>query len=88
MTFTGKLFEEGGKPLSGKTIGIYDVDIGRDDLLASGATQADGSFAVEWKARKTDAFDNTAETQAKFKGDEDHRTSVSKQYVVTIETKK
>jgi hypothetical protein len=56
--------------------------------LASGVTQEDGSFAVEWKARKTDAFDNTAETQAKFKGDEDHRTSVSKQYVVTIETKK
>jgi hypothetical protein len=88
VTFTGKLFEEGGKPLSGKTIGIYDVDIGRDDLLASGATQADGSFAVEWKAKKTDAFDNTAEIHAKFEGDGDHRSSVSKQYVMTIETKK
>jgi len=88
VTFTGKLFEEGGKPLSGKNIQILDVDIGRDDVLASGITQEDGSFAVEWKARKTDAFDNTAEIQAKFKGDKDHKTSVSKQYVVTIETKK
>ena len=88
VTFTGKLFQEGGTPLSGKTIQIMDVDIGRDDLLVHGVTQEDGSFAVEWKARKTDAFDNTAEIQAKFKGDEDHRSSVSKQFVVTIETKK
>jgi len=88
VTFTGKLFEEGGKPLSGKTVGIYDVDIGRDDLLASGATQTDGSFSIEWKAKKTDAFDNTAEIHAKFEGDEGHRSSVSKQYVVTIENKR
>jgi len=88
VTFTGKLFEEGGKPLSGKTVGIFDVDVGRDDLLASGVTREDGSFAVEWTAKKTDAFDNTAEIHAKFEGDEDHRGSVSKQYVITIETKK
>ena len=88
VAFTGKLFEEGGKPLSGKTVGIYDVDIGRDDLLASGVTQADGGFTVEWAAKKTDAFDNTAEIHAKFEGDKDHRSSVSKQYVITIETKK
>jgi hypothetical protein len=88
VTFTGKLFQEGGTPLAGKTIQIMDVDIGRDDLLTSGVTREDGSFAIEWKARKTDAFDNTSEIQAKFKGDEDHRTSVSKQYVVTIDTKK
>ena len=88
VTFTGKLFQEGGKPLSGKTIGICDVDIGRDDVLASGVTQTDGSFTIKWKARKTDAFDNTAEIQAKFEGDEDHRRSVSKQYIITIEAKK
>ena len=88
VTFTGKLFEEGGKPLSGKTVGIYDVDVGRDDLLASGVTQTDGNFTITWKAKKTDAFDNTAEIRAKFEGDEDHKRSVSKQYVVTIDTKK
>ena len=88
VTFTGKLFQEGGTPLSGKTIRIFDVDIGKDDLLASGVTQEDGSFAVEWKARKTDAFDNTAEIHAKFEGDEDHKSSVSKQYTIIIETKK
>ena len=87
VTFTGKLFEEGGTPLSGKTVGIFDVDIGRDDLLASGVTQTDGSFTIAWTARKTDAFDNTAEIRAKFEGDEDHKSSVSKQYVVTIDTK-
>ncbi|MBN1357603.1 mechanosensitive ion channel [Candidatus Bathyarchaeota archaeon] len=86
VTFAGKLFEEGGKPLSGKTVGIYDVDIGRDDLLVSGVTQTDGRFTIEWKAKKTDAFDNSAEIHAKFEGDEDHRRSVSKQYIITIET--
>jgi hypothetical protein len=85
VTFTGKLFEEGGKPLSGKKVGIYDVDIGRDDLLASGVTQADGSFTIPWKAKKTDAFDNTAEIHAKFEGNTDHRSSTSKQYIITIE---
>jgi hypothetical protein len=85
VTFTGKLFEEGGKPLSGKTVGIYDIDIGRDDLLVSGVTQTDGSFTIGWKAKKTDAFDNTAEIHAKFEGDEDHRRSVSKHYIVVIE---
>jgi hypothetical protein len=66
-------------------VGIYDVDIGRDDLLASGVTQADGSFTIPWKAKKTDAFDNTAEIHAKFEGNEDHRSSTSKQFIVTIE---
>ena len=88
VTFTGKLFQEGGTPLSGKTIQIMDVDIGRDDVLTSGVTQEDGSFAIAWKAKKTDAFDNTAEIHAKFEGDGDHRSSVSKQYVMTIGTKK
>jgi hypothetical protein len=69
-------------------VGIYDVDVGRDDLLASGVTQTDGNFTITWKAKKTDAFDNTAEIHAKFEGDEDHKRSVSKQYIVTIDTKK
>ena len=90
MTFTGKLLQEGegGKPLADKIIKIFDVDVGRDDLLATGTTQADGSFAIQWVARKTDAFDNTAEIRAKFDGDDDNRCSVSKQHVVTVETKK
>ena len=53
VTFTGKLFEEGGKPLSGKTVGIYDIDIGRDDLLVSGVTQTDGRHSYgERRTRK------------------------------------
>ena len=88
VTFMGKLFEEGGRPLSGKTVGIYDVDVGRDDLLASGVTQIDGNFTITWIAKKTDAFDNTAEILAKFEGDEDHKRSVSKQYIVTIDSKR
>jgi hypothetical protein len=87
VTFTGKLLQEGGKPLSNKPIKILDVDIGRDDVLASGTTNEDGNFAITWKARKTDAFDNTAEIRGKFDGDDEHRACVSKQYVIIIESK-
>ena len=74
--------------MSGKTLGLHDIDIGRDDLLASGVTQTDGSHALELKAKRNDAFDNTAEIHAKFEGDSDHKSSVSKQYVIMIKNKK
>jgi small conductance mechanosensitive channel len=87
LTFTGKLVHQGGAPLAGKPVKIFDADIGRDDLLASGVTQEDGSFAVAWCAVKTDALDNTVEVIAKFDGDKDASSSASKQYVVVVETK-
>ncbi len=85
VVFTGKVVEEnGGKPVAGKTVNIYDEDIGRDDLLATGTTGPDGTFAITWKARKTDPLDWTVETYAKFEGDDDFRVSKSKMYVVTV----
>jgi hypothetical protein len=61
---------ETSKPIANRTVRILDEDIRRDDTLASGLTGADGSFAISWTAKKTDAFDNTVEIYARFDGDE------------------
>jgi len=88
VVFIGELTEEPtGDPVAGATVKIFERDVGGDDLLASGNTQEDGSFKVEWTAKKTDPIDNTAEVYAKFEGSDNHRKSESKQHVVTIEAK-
>ena len=85
VTFTGKLAETAtGSPVTGATVRILDSDVGRDDLLASGITESNGGFNIEWKARKTDWRDNTAEVYAKFEGSDDYDQSKSRQYVITI----
>jgi hypothetical protein len=87
VTFTGKLLEAStGKPIPGKTIKIFDRDPMSDDLLASDTTQTDGSFSINWTAKKTDRWDNTAEIYAKFEGDQENKKSESNQYVITIES--
>jgi hypothetical protein len=86
IKFTGRLVEvETGKPVTNAAVQILDSDVDRDDLLASGVTGSDGIFRVEWSARKTDRWDNTAEIYAKFAGSDSHRPSKSRQYVVEIE---
>ena len=87
VTFTGRLLEAStGNPIPGKTIKICDRDPMSDDLLASGATQTDGCFSINWTAKKTDRWDNTAEIYAKFEGDQESKKSESNQYVITIES--
>jgi small-conductance mechanosensitive channel len=85
IILSGKLVEqETDHPLSEKTVKIFDEDIGRDDLLAVGVTNADGTFAISWKARKTDFMDNTVEIYAKFEGDDKYRCSNSKTFKLTV----
>jgi hypothetical protein len=85
VKFVGRLVEAATKnPVPGATIKIFDSDVRGDDLLASGATGNDGSFNVEWRAKRTDWQDNTAEIYAKFEGNNGNRESQSKQYVVTL----
>jgi hypothetical protein len=85
ITFTGRLREaETGKPVVGAKVKILDSDIGRDDLLASGITDENGSFRIDWIARKTDVFDNTVEAYAKFEGNEHYRGSRTKHSVIEV----
>jgi hypothetical protein len=85
IVFTGRLTDTtNGKPMAEATVLILDRDIGKDDLLGEGVTDAEGAYRVEWEARKVDEFDDTAEVYAKFEGDEDHRSCHTKRYVVEI----
>lgn len=91
VIFTGKLVC-GNQCVAGAKIDIYDSDKSFmiDDLLASGTTKSDGTFAVEWKAKEMDWFDTVekinpdVEVYAKFKGNTSYKPSESKKYVIVI----
>ena len=65
--FRGNLTEN-GKGIAKAKITIWDHDRSfvLDEVLAKGYTEADGSFDIGWKARKTDMFDDTAEVYAQY----------------------
>ena len=85
VVFTGKLLEAtNGDPVTGATVKIMERDIGRDELLASGITESDGSFGIECTAKRTDRWDNTAEIYARFEGNKDYDESQSKQHTIRI----
>ena len=85
MVFTGKLTETAsGIPMAEASILVLDRDIGKDDLLGEGVTDAEGTYHVEWETRKVDEFDYTAEVYAKFEGDEDHRSCHTNQYIIEM----
>jgi hypothetical protein len=86
VVFTGRLAEtESGRPLTNSMVRLYDRDIGKNDLLGEGFTDTEGNYSIEWKARKVDFLDDAAEVFMKFKGDEEHRTSNSKQFTIEVE---
>ncbi|MBC7091726.1 MAG: mechanosensitive ion channel [Nitrososphaeria archaeon] len=85
LTLKGKLVEaESGKPIPNMIIKIFDEDISRDALLATGNTDENGVFVINWQARTTDLFDNTVELYAKFEGTDDYRQSKSDVYVIEV----
>jgi uncharacterized protein YegP (UPF0339 family) len=49
----------------------------RDDLLVSGATNNDGSFAISWVAKQRDFWDNKMQVYASFKGTENYKPAMS-----------
>ncbi|MCW4020955.1 MAG: transthyretin-like family protein [Candidatus Bathyarchaeota archaeon] len=85
VTFNGRLVEAATEnPVPAATIKIMENDMEKDDLLASGFTETDGSFSIEWKAEKKDWLDNTVEIYAKFEGNAACRQSETKKYTVTL----
>ncbi len=89
VMFTGKLVKAAtGNPVADKTIKIFESDVGGDDLLASGTTESDGSFKIEWTTKKSDRWDNTAEIYARFEGDDANRHSTSNQYTLLLKSEK
>ena len=89
IKFTGRLVEtETHDPIPNKPVKIFDIDIERDDLLGSGITRRDGTYIIQWTAKKTDRMDNTAEIHAKFEGDDAYKPSESNKYTITLRDKK
>jgi len=85
VIFTGKLVEAATrKPVADKTVKIFESDVGGDDLLASGITERDGGFTIEWTAKEMDQLNNTAEIYGMFEGDEVNRRSASDQYIIVL----
>ena len=88
VRFTGRLVETATEdPIASKLVKIFDSDVGRDDLLASGTTMNDGSFIIKWTAKKTGRWDAT-EIYAEFEGDKSHKPSKSGKYTVTLRDEK
>ena len=94
LVFTGQLLS-GNQGISGVPIQICDSDRSylRDDILATGITDASGAFQITWTAKDVDWFDtldniyDTLEAYAKFPGTTEYPAAVSKQYTVFIREK-
>ena len=85
--FKGKLYRsDNGQGIPGAKIDIweYDRSLLGDDYLAYGNTAEDGSFSIEWKARRLAWFDNTGKIYAHFKGNEQASPSKSTIQTITI----
>ena len=87
VTFTGKLME-GKKGISSEIVDIYESDRSfmTDDFMASGKTENDGSFRIEWTAKKMDWWDDTVEVYARYREKGSRRLIPihSQKFVVTI----
>lgn len=80
VTFTGKLtVHETIEGIGCAEIYIYERDRSflRDDLLVSGATNNDGTFAINWTAKQKDFWDDKIQVYASFKGTENYKPSKS-----------
>ena len=86
VTFKGKLVRSDGKGVAGAVVKLkeHDRSYSIDEWLADGATRDDGTFAIDWKARKTDWWGSTAEIYAEFIGDANDKSSRTKIYNVKV----
>lgn len=85
ITFTGRLVNtETGEGIPSAKIYICDHDMVRSKLEASGTTGSDGTFCIEWHAKKMDLLDSIVETYAKFEGDDFYKASKSNLYKINV----
>jgi uncharacterized protein YegP (UPF0339 family) len=87
VTFKGKLTNT----KTGHGIGKAKIDICErdrsfmsDDVLASGITDNDGKFKIEWKAYQQDWWDDSVEVYARFVGSENYNSSTTDVYRIRV----
>jgi uncharacterized protein YegP (UPF0339 family) len=87
ITLTGKLVKaDSGEGVADGEIEIYDADRSflKDDLMASGMTNADGSFSIDWHVKPMDWYDDTVEVYALFLGMEPLKPTCSKKNIMKL----
>jgi uncharacterized protein YegP (UPF0339 family) len=80
VTFRGKLtVHDTVESVGCAEVHIFDRDRSfmRDDLLVSGATNNDGTYAIDWVAKQKDFWDDKIQVYALFKGTENYKPSKS-----------
>lgn len=65
-------------------IHIHHDDLGSDKVLATGITQSDGSFNIEWKAQKLDWMHHQGGIYARFEGDDLYKPSKSDRFIISV----
>ncbi|MCW4030975.1 MAG: DUF1508 domain-containing protein [Candidatus Bathyarchaeota archaeon] len=87
ITFQGKLLRsDTGEGVDNAKVEINERDRSflNDELLQETCTKKDGSFSADWKVRKVDWWDNTAEIYAAFRGNEKAKASKTSIQTITI----
>ena len=87
VSFVGKLeMSESGEGVGCVMVHIFDRDRSfmRDDLLAFGQTNPDGSFAIDWTAKQKDFWDDKIQVYAKFIGTTNYSPSQSEVHKMRI----
>ena len=80
LTFRGKLtIHDTVEGVGCAEVFVFENDRSfmRDDLLVSGATNNDGTFAINWTATQKDFWDDKIQVYASFKGTENYKPSKS-----------
>lgn len=81
ILFRGRL-QSGSEGISEAPIIMceHDRSFKRDDHIATGITQHDGTFAIPWDARPMDWWDDSVEVYAKYDGSDTYRPTRSQIY--------
>jgi uncharacterized protein YegP (UPF0339 family) len=88
VSFKGKLTESAtGKGIPYAVIDLFERDRSflNDEWLGDAGTREDGSFTIDWKVRKVDWWDNTAEIYARFYRHITAQSSKSTNYKIKIQ---
>ncbi|MDG6223612.1 MAG: YegP family protein [Candidatus Bathyarchaeota archaeon] len=87
VTLTGKLNMAGScEGIDCVTIHIFEHDRSflRDDFLASGETNPDGTFSIDWIAKQKDFWDDKVQVYARFIGTDNYMPATSKIYPIQV----
>jgi uncharacterized protein YegP (UPF0339 family) len=87
VTFEGKMTaNDTCEGIANAEINIYEKDRSfmGDDILATGLTNKDGTFKIDWKAKQQDWWDDSVEVYAKFEGTEKYHPCTGPLYRIRV----